>query len=231
MDAAGRQATIATVWRNVGRNVGELPHLADLRETGIGPGWEIVGRENIPRGQAIFFSAHIGNWEMILPIAAQLGLLVSGAYRRASNPVAEAAIQGLRSAACGGRVSMFPKGAHGARMALRHLAEGGSLGLLIDQKMNDGIVVPFFGRPAMTAPAAAQFALRFNLPLVPIHVERVGPARLRMVCEPPLALAASGNRQADVLALATLANASVERWVRASPGTWLWVHRRWPKES
>lgn len=231
MDAPGRRATIAAVWRNIGSNVGEMPHLADLRETQSGPGWEIVGRENLPLGQAIFFSAHIGNWEMILPIAAQLGLWISGAYRRSSNPAAEAAIQGLRSAACGGSVSMFPKGTHGARAALLHLAGGGSLGLLIDQKMNDGIAVPFFGRAAMTAPAAAQFALRFNLPLVPVRVERIGPARLRMICEPPLVMAASGDRKADILALATLANASVERWVRADPGAWLWVHRRWPKDG
>ena len=31
--------------------------------------------------------------------------------------------------------------------------------MLVDQKLNDGIPVPFFGRPAMTAPALAQMAL------------------------------------------------------------------------
>jgi KDO2-lipid IV(A) lauroyltransferase len=124
---------------------------------------------------------------------------------------------------------MFPKGAQGARLALAHVIAGGSLGLLVDQKMNDGIAVPFFGRPAMTAPAAAQFALRFGLPLVPIRVQRLGPARVRLICEPALEVPLSGNRQADVLALATAMNATVERWVRAEPGAWLWLHKRWPK--
>lgn len=229
LSPAERRRIIGEVWRNLGRNVGELPHLATLKRTASGPGWELVGEENLPQGQAIFFSAHCGNWEMILPVASQLGLAVSGAYRRASNPAVEAVIQNLRTAAHGTHVSMFPKGAAGARAALAHLAAGGSLGLLVDQKMNDGIPVPFFGRMAMTATAPAQFALRFNLPLVPIRIDRIGPARLRLICEPALALPLSGDRVADIRTITAALTARVEDWVRADPGAWLWLHRRWPK--
>lgn len=231
MTAAERKRVIGGVWETIGRNVGELPHLAVLHETAEGPGWEMVGRENIPSGQAIFFSAHFGNWEMVLPIASQLGMAVSGFYRRPSNPVVDEVIRSQRMAALGAGVAMFPKGAKGARQALAHLAAGGSLGLLVDQKMNDGIAAPFFGRPAMTAPAAAQFALRFDLPLVPIRVQRLGPARVRMICEPALPVPRTGDRQADVLALTTAMNATVERWVRGEPGAWLWLHKRWPKPA
>jgi Kdo2-lipid IVA lauroyltransferase/acyltransferase len=226
-----RRRVIAKVWDMVGRNVGELPHLAAIRETAHGPGWELAGRENLPSGQAIFFSAHCGNWEMVLPIAYQLGMAVSGFYRRPSNPMIDRIIRRQRTAALGPGVAMFAKGAQGARLALAHVAAGGSLGLLVDQKMNDGIAVPFFGRPAMTAPAAAQFALRFGLPLVPIRVQRLGPARVRLICEPALDVPVTGKRQADVLALATAMNATVERWVRAEPGAWLWLHKRWPKAA
>ena len=229
MPRAERRRIISLVWENIGRNVGELPHLSAMRETGGGPGWELVGRENIPSGQAIFFSAHFGNWEMVLPIASQLGLRVSGFYRRASSPVMDKVIALQRSAGFGPGVSMFPKGAQGARQALAHVTGGGSLGLLVDQKMNDGIAVPFMGRLAMTAPAAAQFALRFGLPLVPIRVQRLGPARLRMICEPALDVPQTGVRQTDILTLTTAMNATVERWVRGEPSAWLWLHKRWPK--
>ncbi|WP_459673435.1 lysophospholipid acyltransferase family protein [Acidisoma sp. 7E03] len=229
LDAPARRRIISAVWRNLGSNVGELPHLAALKRTVSGPGWELVGEEHLPKGQAIFFSAHCGNWEMILPVASQLGLAVSGAYRRASNPAVEDVIQALRCAAHGSHVTMFPKGAAGARAAIAHLSRGGSLGLLVDQKMNDGIPVPFFGRPAMTATAPAQFALRFNLPLIPIRIERLGPARLRVICEAALEVPLSGNRTADIQALTAALTARVEDWVRADPGAWLWLHRRWPK--
>jgi KDO2-lipid IV(A) lauroyltransferase len=231
MSAPERRRVIAQVWETIGRNVGELPHLSAMRETASGPGWELLGRENIPAGQAIFFSAHFGNWEMVLPIASQLGMSVSGFYRRASSPVMDKVISMQRLAGLGPDVAMFPKGAQGARQALAHVMRGGSLGLLVDQKMNDGIAVPFLGRPAMTAPAAAQFALRFGLPLVPIRVQRLGPARVRMICEPALAVPHTGDRQADVLALTTAMNETVGRWVTGEPGAWLWLHKRWPKTA
>ena len=110
-----------------------------------------------------------------------------------------------------------------------HLREGGSLGLLVDQKMNDGEAVPFFGRPAMTAPALAQFARHFNLPIMPVHVVRLAPARFRLICEGPLQIAPSGDRKADVLATTLAVNQTLERWIRADPASWLWLHRRWPK--
>ncbi len=235
LDAPERARVIRAVWDNLGRTSAELPHLAAFHRTDQGPGWEIEGEAQIEAlkaqgTQALFFSGHFGNWEMILPIAAGLGLTVSGFYRPASNKRVDAAVQSMRRDALGARVSMFAKGARGAREALLHLEHGGSLGLLVDQKMNDGIPVTFFGRPAMTAPALAQFALRFRSPVVPVRVVRLGPARFRMVCEPPLAVPLTGNRPADVHALTRAVNATLERWIRADPAAWLWLHRRWPKE-
>ena len=191
-----------------------------------------MSRRCVRRGRRrCFFSGHFDNWEMILPIAARLGLPVSGFYRAASDPRVDAIIQAMRQRALGPDVTMFAKGANGARQALAHLRAGGSLGFLVDQKMNDGIAVPFFGRPAMTAPALAQLALRFDAPVVPVRVVRLGPARFRMVCEAPLDVARSGDKHADTHAITAAMNATLERWIRAEPGAWLWLHRRWPKES
>lgn len=240
MDDRRRRAVLRGVWDNLGRTVAELPHLARFARTGAGPGWEVVGEEHLAplrpgsgeeAGQALFFSGHLGNWEMVLPIASALGLDVSGVYRAASSRVVDAQLQAMRQAALSGRVRMFAKGAQGARLALAHLGRGGSLGLLVDQKMNDGVAVPFFGRDAMTAPALAQFALRFAAPVMPIHVVRLGPARFRMVCEPPLQVVRTGDRAADMLAILRAMNQTLERWIREDPSSWLWLHRRWPKAA
>lgn len=98
----------------------------------------------------------------------------------------------------------------------------------MDQKLNDGIAVPLFGRPAMTSPALAELALRFRCPVVPGHVERIGPARFRMIPEPPLMLPETGDREADIASLTRQVNECLERWIRARPESWLWLHRRWP---
>ena len=94
--------------------------------------------------------------------------------------------------------------------------------------MNDGIPVPFFGRDAMTAPALARLALRYDCAVVPVRVDRIAGARFRITVETPLALPHSGDTEADTLALMTAVNAVIERWVRERPEHWFWLHRRWP---
>lgn len=234
LDRAGRRRVIRGAWDNLGRTMGELPHIAALGCTASGPGWEIEGEEILAAlreagGPVVFASAHYGNWEVLAAVAASFGLPFGGVYRAARNGLVDAIIADLRRAAMGAAMPMFPKGAAGARGALAHLRGGGRLALLFDQKMNDGIEARLFGHPAMTASAPAALALRFGCPLVPAYVQRIGPARFRVVCEAPLALPRSGDRQADTLEATQALNDCLERWVRDRPEAWLWMHRRWPK--
>jgi KDO2-lipid IV(A) lauroyltransferase len=237
LNAAARARILRDVWDNLGRVVAEFPHLAALRRTETGPGWEIDAASAAVLhdlashgGPAIFVSAHIGNWEMVPPIAATFGINSSSFYRAASNPEVDAIITALRLAAMRSGIRYFPKGARGARDALAHLSRGGYLGMLVDQKMNDGIESTLFGLPAMTAPAAAAFARRFKCPVIPAHIERLGPARLRLVVQPPLPQPDTADRQADIASLTQTINDTLESWIRARPGEWLWLHRRWPKQ-
>jgi Kdo2-lipid IVA lauroyltransferase/acyltransferase len=99
---------------------------------------------------------------------------------------------------------------------------------LADQKLNDGIAVPFFGRPAMTAPALALLALHFDCAVLPARVERLGGAHFRLTLYPLLDLPHSGDRDADAAALMRTVNATLEGWIRERPEQWFWVHSRWP---
>ncbi|WP_242010321.1 LpxL/LpxP family acyltransferase [Acetobacter conturbans] len=233
MEKNQQKKIIRGAWNNLGRVVGEFSHLRSMTRTSEGPGWEVSGEENIAAAwkdglPPLFFSAHLGNWEMILPIAGALGLPVGGVYRAASNPIMERLIQRIRGEA-GHGTFMFPKGARGARAIIGHLSAGGTMGLLVDQKMNDGIAVPFFGQDAWTAPALAQLATRFQRNIVPIRVVRIGATRFRLECEPALTLPATGERGADQRLIMEAVNAHVEGWIRQEPQQWLWFHRRWPK--
>lgn len=236
LDAPARRRIIAGVYDNLGRTIAELPHLAALHRNETGPGWEIAPECDAAMrvlaahgGPAIFLTAHFGNWEILPAAAASFGVPLAVVYRAANNPLVDAMINRLRDQGAGGKAVLFPKGAEGARATLRHLSGGGYLGILPDQKMNDGIEVPFFGHPAMTAPALAALALRYRCPVIPAYAYRIGPARLRIVCEPSLVLPESGDRQADILALTLSVNQCLERWIRARPECWFWLHRRWPR--
>jgi len=172
----------------------------------------------------IVFSGHIANWEIGMLAGTQYGISVSQIYRAANNPLMDRMIARFR----GNQGEFIPKGAVAARRAIIALREGQHLGLLADQKMNDGIPVPFFGRPAMTAPALAVLALRFDCDVLPLRVERLDGARFRVTVFPALPLPRSGDPHADAAALMTEVNKTLEAWIRDRPEQWLWVHRRWP---
>lgn len=231
-----RKQIVKGVWENLGRTVGELPHLSRLQEnTPSGPGFEVQGGEYLEEqarrgGSVLFVSGHIGNWEMLPPGVARHGAPFASFYRAAGNPLIDDMIRKLRDAAMAPTpMPLFAKGARGAREALVYVAKGGRLGMLVDQKMNDGVEARFFGQPAMTAPALAAMALRYRCPVIPGYVERLGPARLRIVVEPPMTLPDTGDKQRDLETLVQMVNDRLESWIRRKPESWLWLHRRWPK--
>jgi KDO2-lipid IV(A) lauroyltransferase len=234
-DAAWRRETIRDAWENLGRVVAEYPHLPSLKRSESGPGWEMADDAVVRAvagggGPAIFVSGHIANWELLPPVVSHFGMAMSSVYRAPSNPRIDAIILGFREAALAPlHAPLFPKGAEGARATLAHLRRGGFLGMLLDQKMNDGIEARLFGQRAMTAPALAQLALRYRCPVVPGRAIRIGPARYRFEAEPPLALPDSGDRAADVAALTQAVNDTLERWIRERPAEWLWLHRRFDR--
>ncbi|MBO1073622.1 LpxL/LpxP family acyltransferase [Roseomonas marmotae] len=230
-DAAWRAATLRDSWENLGRTVMELPHVGQLpQNSGEGPGWEVVGAGNLPRGgRAILVSAHLANWEVLPRAGALAGLRMGGFYRAPDNPYVAELLRGLRGTEQ--ELALFPKGSAGARQALKHLSGGGALGLLADQKLNEGLELPFFGQPAMTTSAPAELALRFQCPLIPVQVTRLGPCRFRILVEPPLVPPGSGDRHADIRALTLAVNQRIEAWLRERPGEWLWLHRRLPKSA
>src|SRR5438552_5533845 len=171
----------------------------------------------------IVFSGHIANWEIGMLAGVQHGISAAQIYRALNNPLMDRMIARFR----GDSGEFIPKGAIAARRAIAALRLGKHLGLLADQKMNDGIPVPFFGRPAMTAPALAILALRFDCDVLPARVERLRGARFRLPVFPPLPLPRSGEPQTDVLALMSQVNATLAGWIRDRPELWFWLHRRW----
>lgn len=236
LDTAARARILREVWDNLGRTVAELPHLAELGATESGPGWVVEGADTLrllvedPK-PALLVGAHLSNWELLPVAAARHGLRFGGFYRAASNRYVDKLVLDLRAQAAHRVLPSFAKGAQGARQAVAHLAKGGHLGLLFDQKLNNGIAVPFFGHDAMTAPAAAAFALRYKARLVAVRIQRIGPVRYRIMVEPPLPHPDTGSNEGNIAALTLALNMRLEAWLRDDPGQWLWLHRRWPKDA
>jgi Kdo2-lipid IVA lauroyltransferase/acyltransferase len=222
--------TIAGMWDNLGRVVAEYPHLGEIEIFKRGGRVEVLGADAIlaertPEKRYIFFSAHYGNWEIATLAATQANFAVVQVYRAANNPLIDRLILEARGSVGS---NLIPKGPAAARELLKAMESGQALCMLVDQKLNDGIAVPFFGRDAMTAPALARLARRFDCVVVPARVERTQGAHFRLVCETPLAVPKTADQHADVLRLMSDVNATIERWIRVDPKQWFWLHRRWP---
>jgi KDO2-lipid IV(A) lauroyltransferase len=107
------------------------------------------------------------------------------------------------------------------------LKGGAHIGMLVDQKQNEGIAVSFFGRDAMTTPAAAAFAQRMRVPIAAGKVERLHGAYFRITAY-RVEQAETGDGRADIAETTRRINALFEEWIRERPDLWFWVHRRWP---
>ncbi len=223
---------VLRMWDNLGRTAGEHPHLARFDPYLENSRVEIIGGDYFEKLEddrpALFFSGHIANWEISPLAGTKRGLTVHLVYRRANNPFFDRLVQKGREALGS---ELFPKGAEGSKDILRALKKGDHLAMLVDQKMNDGISVPFLGQDAMTAPALAQLAYRYSCQVIPVQVERLGGANFRVTLHKPLELPDSGDKQKDIETLMTTVNDYLGDWIRQHPEQWLWVHNRWPNEQ
>ncbi len=222
------EVIVRGMWDNLLRTAMEYPHIDRIRIYEDSR-FQVVGAKNVDLlcgdgKSVIFFSGHLANWELMAPSLTQRGAPLHLVYRAPNNPLTD----WLFNHRLSWNVGLIPKGKAGSKRLLSLLSQGGNIGMLVDQKMNDGISVPFFGREAMTAPVLARFGLKYGCPIVPTRIERLGGARFRITAFSPLEIENSGNQQADILKIMTQVNRMLEGWIRERPDQWLWLHHRWP---
>ncbi|MBO4644601.1 MAG: lauroyl acyltransferase [Alphaproteobacteria bacterium] len=219
---------VVGMWDNLVRTFVEYPHLRYLCAH-YDDRIEYVGFEGIEAvrddGRAgILFSAHIGNWEISSVAGVKAGMPLHRIYRSANNPYVEWLFRYFRQKIAG---VLVPKGMSGFRQIVDLMRKNGHFALLIDQKMNEGIEVDFFGYPVMTTPSVASLVLKHDYPAVPVRSQRLKGAHYRLTVEQPLQIEKTGNTEEDTRRFMEKANHVLEKWIRDDPSQWLWVHKRW----
>lgn len=229
LEPARVDVVISQAWDNLGRTFAEYVHL-DRIAADFDRHVELSGAEHLVALRddglpGIVVTGHFANWELCAMVSARLGLHLTYVFRKPNNPYVADMLARAR-APLGG--AMVPKGREAARGLMVAVRSGGHVGLLVDQKLNEGPLLPFLGREARTGTVLADLALRYDAPAVPIRVVRTGAARFRVMVQPPLEFQRSGDMKADTLSAMTQVNALLAQWVRDDPGQWMWQHRRWP---
>lgn len=218
------------MWDNLGRTVAEYAYLDKFDLDGANPRILIENAaiaENVRGKAALMLSGHFANWEIMGIAASRFGLDGAIVYRPPNNPYVNRFI--ARARAKKGYAEQISKH-HGAKRIFSLLRTGKAILLLADQKTNEGLAAPFFGRGAMTTPVPAMLALKLKVPVLFASNKRLGGARFRVTMHPPLEFKPTGDHRADVKAMTAAINLRLEEMVRADPSQWLWIHRRWPTE-
>ncbi len=222
-----RNRLVRDIRRNLGRTWSELPHLAEICRPGS-PWIDMKGSEHYEREIAagrpvVFVSAHLGNWEITAGAVAHRDTPLTVVYTPNRNPIIQRRLHRYRQ---GLRCGLAPKQS-AARSLVKALSLGESVGLLVDQRVPDGVLIPFFGRPAPTTISPARLALKFGASIVPTQCQRLGGARFRITFHEPL-------RPQDVppgidpeIALTTRINRHIEDWIRSQPADWYCMRWRW----
>jgi KDO2-lipid IV(A) lauroyltransferase len=228
-DIAKEDKIIDGLLDNFGRFIGEFPHLHSLEEGELRSRVQIIGLENIKHLQDsqqpfLLFSGHLANWEVASYILNVFYPKVATIYRKANNPFVDTVIKKWRYMDW---MTLVAKGPSGAQGIIRSIKEKRSIAMLVDQKMNDGISVQFFGRPAMTAPAIAKFALQFNYPIIPLQIIRTSGSHFKIILSPALNIPITSNKDDAVLMIMQNINDILEGWIRENPSQWFWFHNRW----
>ncbi|WP_169568582.1 lysophospholipid acyltransferase family protein [Sneathiella limimaris] len=222
-----RAEILSGMWGNLGRNAAEIPFVRDYVFSSEDV--ELVGKEYLDEflesGQAaLFVTAHYGPWEATALAGKYCNVDVNIVYRAANNPLVEAYFQKERA---GVGYQFIPKGKSGARSILKALKENRPVALLNDQKQNNGLAVPFFGKEAKTATAIADIACRSGLPVYPVRAERDDTGKIRVEIYEAIFAPTEGTSEENVVNFLTRINQIYENWIREKPDHWFWVHNRW----
>jgi len=232
--AVEREAIVLEMWDNLGRTIAEYAHLQKFSIHGPDARLEVTGTQYaeaaIASGKGVIFvSGHFANWEMMPATAEQLHYECGEVYRPVNNPYIDRWL--VRQRMGNGPKDQIAKGVQGTKRIFTMLRAGKCILLLADQKTNEGLPAPFFGRDAMTTPAPAALALKLGTVVLPASNERIGGAHFRMKIYPPVEFAATADHDRDIHELTMKITAAIEALVRERPSQWLWIHRRWPKEG
>lgn len=216
---------IMDVWSNFAHMASETSIMMHFSEEELEQYVTVTGVENLDqikdRG-ILFFTAHMANWEISAKALSRYGVKLNAVYRSANNKLVDKLIIDIRRVL---GLGLIPKGRSGAKQIIQCLKKKEHVVMLVDQKMNDGIKVPFLGHDAMTAPAIASLALKYDYPIVPLQIVRKEGSNIELIIHPQM-----DYKGKSVESIMLEINNEIGQWVKENPGQWFWLHNRWIKK-
>lgn len=218
-------------FRHLGCLIAEGVRLKQLNKDTVdsivewGESLEILKELKAKNQGVIIATGHIGNWEFTGAATALAGYLAGSIARPLDNPLIDKLVNNYRESS--GNKIWAKQGA--LLNVMRSLKKGKSVGILVDQDAGEnGLSVPFLGRPASTIAAVAEMAIRLKAPIYPAAIQRTDkPMHFRANTRELIYPNPDADPEQEKIRILTEMNAALSDIIMDAPEQWLWTHRRW----
>ncbi|MAP25115.1 MAG: hypothetical protein CMM87_06265 [Rickettsiales bacterium] len=218
-----RKNIIADCWAHLGKIAAEFGSITSIMNKKNN--FTIEGSEHLDQALeknkgVIFFSAHLGNWEVCYADVLHRKIPIKLIARRQRNPIADWLINRTRKSQ---GVDMIPRNSLGRKTLLKTLKSGGFIGALFDVYDSEGSFIPFFNHPAKTTTSLARIAHRLDFLMLPVQVIRKPNNHFTIRYYPSI----EAKKHKDEKSIMSSVNDHITDWIQENPEQWLWLHDRW----
>ena len=216
----------SSMWNNYGRVFAEYIFMKNFRngnlsENIIIDGIEVLQKIKNDNQKVIFISGHFSNFELMAMQIDKFELKVAAIYRPLNNFFLNRIMERIRKKyICKNQIK---KGMGGLKELIKLNKDNFSTALMIDQRVSQGIKSNFFDTEAFTTTIPAQLTKKFNIPIVPIFIERQQSLKFKMKVYEPIHFSDNETMESITLQL----NKILEEMILENPDHWIWTHNRW----
>ncbi len=233
-DESAIERAVRGIFRNTLKNYYDLFRTATLEEKDIEAmvhtlhGSEHIGQAISAGKGVVLSSAHFGNWEAMMQLAASR-------FKSILIPVEPLKPDKLFQYICRIRARQGAQLVSVSRPLLsvfRALRQGGVVATAADRDITgSGIEIEFFGAPAILPDGHVQLALRTGAPLILAFGRRLPNDKFEIHIEPPLALERTGDLKRDVRINVEKVARVLERYISTYPEQWTMLQPVWKRQA
>ena len=215
-----------SMWNNYGRVFAEYIFIKNFRYGNLAKNIEIDGKEILEeikekKLQVVFISGHFSNFELMAMSLEKNNIKLATIYRPLNNIFLNIIMEKIRKKhICQNQIK---KGIGGLKNLVKYKKQNFSTALMIDQRVSEGILSNLFNKKALTTTIPAQLVKKYNIPIVPVFIERMNDLKFKITINKPIFF----SKDISINSITDELNKILEKMIIKRPEHWIWSHNRW----
>ena len=215
-----------SMWNNYGRVFAEYIFIKNFRYGNLEKNIEIDGKEILEeikekKLQVVFISGHFSNFELMAMSLEKNNIKLATIYRPLNNIFLNVIMEKIRKKyICKNQIK---KGIGGLKNLIKYKKQNFSTALMIDQRVSEGVLSNLFNKKALTTTIPAQLVKKYNIPIVPVFIERMNDLKFKITINKPIFF----SKDISINSITDELNKILEKMIIKKPEHWIWSHNRW----